>query len=234
MTWTSYSQPINRGTELPKLLRTANVTAELLVCDEAHRTAGIREIKAKSRKETVRNFTVCHRSKEMPARTRLYMTATPRTFSIGEGSDEVAKKWEVHTMNDEATFGVESYRLTYKEAVTKGYLTDYRIIAIAAPENAVEIGNRMAERTRESTNDDKGQDGKRFTTSLAVRKLVYGLALAGAVPNPDDEAIHLSNPFEHRVRQSNSTLEGHGERTWTTRMCANGYQTPRKKQPGRI
>ncbi|MCS1408358.1 MAG: hypothetical protein M2R45_01533 [Verrucomicrobia subdivision 3 bacterium] len=116
------------GHQTAKALRDSNKRAALLICDEAHRTAGIRKVKGKKLGEKIRSFTICHRSKEFPARTRLYMTATPRIYS----REEAKKKhpdYEVFTMDDEATFGAECYRLSYRDAVQEGYISDYRIIA---------------------------------------------------------------------------------------------------------
>ena len=46
--------------------------AEVLVCDEAHRTAQIKQVSSAKLAERVRNFTLCHDQAGFPSRYRLY------------------------------------------------------------------------------------------------------------------------------------------------------------------
>ncbi len=55
--------------------------AEVLVCDEAHRTAQIKQIRKEQVADRIRNFTLCHDHALFPARYRLYQTATPKICS---------------------------------------------------------------------------------------------------------------------------------------------------------
>ena len=196
------------GHQTAEALRKSKMRAALLICDEAHRTAGIRKTKGKRLGEKIRSFTICHRSEDFPARTRLYMTATPRVFAMGEGKKKV--EWEVHTMDDEATFGPECYRLSYKDAVEKGYISDYRIMAIMVPASGHEVANREA-RKREATLAKEG-DGTSagVATSLNVRKLAYAMAIGGMVPDPKGNGqlpIGASIAFCNRIDQSKDLAE---------------------------
>ncbi|MFD0635442.1 Helicase associated domain protein [Catenulispora yoronensis] len=83
---------------------------DLIVVDEAHRTTG----KAGGAWKAV------HRDAQVPARRRLYMTATPRV-SIGEGDELVS-------MDDRAVFGSVAYRLPFSSAIDLGLLADYRVV----------------------------------------------------------------------------------------------------------
>ena len=189
------------GHQTAQALRESETHATLLICDEAHRTAGIRKAKGKKLTEKIRSFTICHRSAEFPARTRLYMTATPRVFAMGEGQKNA--KWDVHTMDDEATFGAECYRLSYRQAVEEGYISDYRIIAVMVPGSGHTLADRRA---REAERAKKGE-GKstRATTSLNVRKLAYAMAIGGMVPDPKGDGqlpIRASIAFCNRIDRS--------------------------------
>ena len=64
------------------LLKTG-VTAQVLIADEAHRTAGLRRIR--KFEERLRDFTVCHDNERFPVRYRVYQTATPRVYDTGGG-----------------------------------------------------------------------------------------------------------------------------------------------------
>ena len=192
------------GHQTAQALRESGTRATLLICDEAHRTAGIRKAKGKRLTEKIRSFTMCHRSAEFPARTRLYMTATPRVFAMGEGQKNA--KWDVHTMDDETTFGAECYRLSYRQAVEEGYISDYRIIAVMVPGSGHTLADRRA---REAERAKKGKDTG-ATTSLNVRKLAYAMAIGGMVPDPKGDGqlpIRASIAFCNRIDRSRDMAE---------------------------
>ena len=189
------------GHQTAQALLESGERAALLICDEAHRTAGIRKANRREMGRKIRSFTICHRSAEFPARTRLYMTATPRVFEMGEGTKNA--QWEVHTMDDEATFGAECYRLSYREAVQKGYISDYRIIAVMVPGS----GYTLADQSARETESNKRLEGKNIdaTTSLNVRKLAYAMAIGGMVPDPKSDGqlpIRASIAFCNRIERS--------------------------------
>lgn len=49
--------------------------AEVLVCDQAHRTAQVKQIRKEKVAERIRNFTLCHDQAMSPAGYRLYQTS---------------------------------------------------------------------------------------------------------------------------------------------------------------
>ena len=207
-------------------MRAAGVEAELLIADEAHRTAGL---KATGRRDVaqLKDFTVCHRNDALPARNRVYMTATPRAFARGIARDN--KKYDVVSMDDEVIFGCELYRLSYAEAVRRKFLSDYRIIAVVPPESGRDLARQMALRTKRRvegeilTKSRKAvkQANRRASTrrstlapardteSLALRKLAYGVAIAGGVEQPDGtmRAIRSSIAFCNRIKHSADLAE---------------------------
>ena len=117
-------------------MKDVHCRAKITVCDEAHRTAGIR---IRQRDDEIRKrvsrFTLCHNSEEWPSKYRLYQTATPRKYGDEKRRDLQNAQWIVHTMDDEKTFGLDLFRRSYAEAVDNGWLCDYRIVAIAVREN---------------------------------------------------------------------------------------------------
>ena len=170
---------------------------------------------------------MCHRNDAMPARNnRVYMTATPRAFARGTGRDN--KKYDLLSMDDEAIFGCELYRLSYTEAVTRKFLSDYRIIAVVPPESGRNLARKMALRTKSRVEGETlpkprkaaKRNGKastprltagpaRDTESLALRKLAYGMAIAGGVEEPDGNmrAIRSSIAFCNRITHSADLAE---------------------------
>jgi superfamily II DNA or RNA helicase len=95
-------------------LRRAGVTAELTVCDEAHRLAGpAGKVTAAVLKPGL-----------LPDRRRLFMTATPR-ICTGTSADGTLQSV---SMDDEAVFGTVAYRYPFRRAIADGWLKDYRIV----------------------------------------------------------------------------------------------------------
>ena len=68
------------GHRIAEGLRTSGTTAEVLICDEAHRTAGLRRTR-KSTVDQIKDFTLCHDNDKFPAKHRIYQTATPKIYT---------------------------------------------------------------------------------------------------------------------------------------------------------
>ncbi|AJP00196.1 helicase [Streptomyces cyaneogriseus subsp. noncyanogenus] len=89
---------------------------DLVVVDEAHRTAG----------RLGKAWAAVHRNDQLPAARRLYLTATPRIWDPDEDRDGDTEA--VASMDDEKIFGPVAYRLTLSDAIDLGLLADYRIL----------------------------------------------------------------------------------------------------------
>ena len=119
-------------------------TVDLVIADEAHRTAGT--IKGKDAKV----FQLVHRA--LKANKRLYQTATPRIYSQRSVNKirqsitvESHTKIEVVDMSDSRTYGPELHRLSFTSALDapepERRLCDYKVIVLLvdahdAPESA--------------------------------------------------------------------------------------------------
>lgn len=107
----------------------AGRTVDLCICDEAHRTTGV---KLTGRDESA--FTKVHDEAIIPAHRRLYMTATPRLYR--ESAKQKAKENDdlLCSMDDEAIYGQEFHRLSFNEAVRQQLLTDYKVLVLTVNE----------------------------------------------------------------------------------------------------
>ena len=107
-------------------------TFDLIVCDEAHRTAGVASLKGEDGA-----FALVHDDTIVPAVKRLYMTATPRLFK--PVAVDAAKEADaiLASMDDPEFFGEEFHRLGFGEAVEQGLLADYRVLILTVDEAAV-------------------------------------------------------------------------------------------------
>lgn len=106
---------------------------DLIVCDEAHRTTGV-----KQKDKLQSSFTKVHSNDNVKAKKRLYMTATPRLYSSEAQTKAKEKEVEVWSMDDPEMFGEEIYRIGFGAAVEKQLLSDYKVIVLTLDENSVE------------------------------------------------------------------------------------------------
>ena len=103
---------------------------DLAICDEAHRTTGVHEADRGS------HFTLIHDPARIRAAKRLYMTATPRVYTdrVRAKAREHSRDFDVYSMDDEAVYGPELYRMSFGAAVEQGHLSDYEVLVIAVSE----------------------------------------------------------------------------------------------------
>ena len=107
---------------------------DFVVCDEAHRTAGS---SAKDAKESA--FVLVHRNENLVAAKRLYMTATPRIFNDRIKDDAKAADVYLYSMDNEAIFGKEFYRIGFGKAVNKGLLSEYKVLVLTVTDIPKEL-----------------------------------------------------------------------------------------------
>ena len=132
-------------------LHQAGKYVDLCICDEAHRTTGV---KIKDRDES--NFTKVHSDEYIPARKRLYMTATPRLYK--ESIKIKAKENDdiLCSMDDENIYGKEFYRLSFNKAVQSGLLTDYKVLVLTVNER--DLPYTVSEKIKKRSQSVKKED----------------------------------------------------------------------------
>src|SRR3546814_17061390 len=95
---------------------------DLVVCDEAHRTAGVASVAGEDKV-----FSFVHDNELIPAARRLYMTATPRLFKPVAG-DAAKEADALHaSMDEHEYFGAESHRIGLGDAVDQGLHAVYAV-----------------------------------------------------------------------------------------------------------
>lgn len=107
-------------------------TFDFVVCDEAHRTTGV-----KIAKQDESNFIKIHNDDFIRGKKRLYMTATPRLY--GEDARIRASKNNcvLCSMDDEKIYGQEFFRVNFSYAVRHGILTDYKVLVLTVSEDMI-------------------------------------------------------------------------------------------------
>jgi predicted helicase len=119
---------------------------DIVICDEAHRTTGI---KLSDRDDS--HFTKVHNAAELKSKRRLYMTATPRIYaeSTKTKADQVGAV--TYSMDKEEDFGPQFHYLGFGEAVEKNLLSDYKVMVLGVEE---EYANKMMQENSELQIDD--------------------------------------------------------------------------------
>ncbi len=199
--------------KVAEALQLAAAEVTVLVADEAHRTAGLRRQRKPDADKRIRDFTLCHHNDAFPATYRIYQTATPRIYDTKKRTRRGNDDWIVRSMDDEQIFGVELYRKNYVEAVDNGWLSDYRIIAVAINDHdAYEEANRLAKNTR-----SKGRSP--LTTNRYLKGLAFALAMGGATQSKANGEVVIKSciAFMNTVDKSNnmaSDLKTDAVRSW--------------------
>ena len=196
--------------------------AEVLVCDEAHRTAQIKQVSNARLAERVRNFTLCHDQASLPARYRLYQTATPKVYSAENTRVQRLdrSRYAVADMNDHKIFGPTGYRRSYVHAVENDLLTDYRIVAFAVDEQMWIAAERICINVDEKRAAQKKKQVQ-LTVSEAVGWLVYGIVLyGGAAEATEGKPIRTSIAFLNRIARSKEMAAWLRSDEGYTEVCA--------------
>lgn len=134
-----------------KALKQSKTTVDLCICDEAHRTTGV---KIHGQEES--NFTKVHDNDIIPAKMRLYMTATPRLYR--ESVKVKAKENDdvLCSMDDKATYGEEFHRLSFNDAVSQGLLTDYKVLVLTVGDS--DLPTDLSQKIKQSYADADEKD----------------------------------------------------------------------------
>lgn len=132
------------------------LTFDLVICDEAHRTAvALNEMQrirqsAKSGSALGEHsvFTAVHDENFIHARRRLYMTATPKIFKTDAKDYAKEKDLTLWSMDDTEIFGGDPFfKITFAEAAALGYLADYKVFIFTVDETL------LTPRLKQAVND---------------------------------------------------------------------------------
>lgn len=125
---------------------------DLIICDEAHRTTGV----TLADDEDESPFVRVHDNDYIQGAKRIYMTATPRIYDDATKAKAGDADAVLVSMDNEALFGPEFYRLGFGDAVAQGLLTDYKVLVLAVDNSmvATTFQNQLADQSGELQLDD--------------------------------------------------------------------------------
>lgn len=148
-------------------------TVDLVVCDEAHRTTGV---KWKNRDESY--FTKVHDNTLIPASRRLYMTATPRLYGDAARGRAALNGDLLCSMDDEGLYGKEFFRLSFSDAVANGLLCDYKVLVLTISDEDVpeEMRKKVADDYAAAKTKDEKLSSLQFDDQTKLIGCINGLS----------------------------------------------------------
>ncbi|MEF8737401.1 MAG: type ISP restriction/modification enzyme [Candidatus Accumulibacter necessarius] len=150
---------------------------DLIICDEAHRTTGLT-----LPGEDPSEFLKVHQNHIVRGQKRLYMTATPRIYADASKTKANHAGAEIFSMDSEADFGREFYRLGFGKAVERDLLSEYKVLIVAVKD--IEMANLANNFNNAYRIDEKKAIDIRFATKITG--CWKGLSKRGLVLVGDD------------------------------------------------
>ncbi|WP_079074863.1 Helicase associated domain protein [Streptomyces atriruber] len=185
---------------------------DIAIVDEAHRTAGARS----------KAWGAIHDDDAIPARHRLYLTATPRIWDVNRG---VAGE-PIASMDDVSLFGTVAYRYSLAEAIHDGRLADYRI---AAPEiHHPQLRAFLTDRTRRGRTPQA--DAARVAAAqLALLKAREGFRIQRTVSF--SRSVVQCEALAETLPQTAAAIPGgHADRLWVSSVHHKLSRTERRER----
>lgn len=104
---------------------------KLVICDEAHRTVGLKDKKIKETPE----FKIVHDNSKIKIQNRLYMTATPKLFDVSKKTDKTLQDNVLWDMSDEDVYGKDFFTYSFTTGVENKYLSDFQVVILGLIED---------------------------------------------------------------------------------------------------
>jgi len=181
---------------------------DVIVCDEAHRTTGV-----KFEGEDESHFIKVHAGDFIRSTKRLYMTVTPRVYGVSAKATAERDNVTLCSMDDESLYGPNLCVLTFSEAVKRGLLVDYKVIVLSIEES--HVSRRIQNLLKDENNELRVDDAAKIIgcwKALSKQGLTEGLA---------GDAQHLvTKPvFE-------ALFSGHTRARWARSSIWAAWQAP--------
>jgi len=168
---------------------------DLVICDEAHRTAGVSDKRHAPEKS---GFRKVHDDNFLRAHKRLYMTATPKVFGTSPEERQRAETEnlvKIYDMSDETLFGPVFFEYSFRQAIEEGYLAPYRVVVLMVDPRAVQ------KELYEYLQSDQALSVDLATQLVALGRLIRGQILDES-GQPLPQPIRSGIVFVGRVRKS--------------------------------
>lgn len=157
---------------------------DLIVVDEAHRVSG----------RIGKPWAVVHDNQKIPSLRRLYMTATPRLWQLGEDDEAGAPGELVASMEDDpdGPFGSRAFTLTLSEAIDRGICAPYQVVCVDITDTQLQAAQLL------------GAEGR----SEQVRGARLAALQTALVKASSEENFRRTLIFHHQVREAEAFAAG--------------------------
>ncbi|MFE1579262.1 DEAD/DEAH box helicase [Streptomyces fradiae] len=157
---------------------------DLIVVDEAHRVSG----------RIGKPWAVVHDNQKIPSLRRLYMTATPRLWQLGDEDEAGAPGELVASMEDdpEGPFGSRCFTLTLSGAIDRGICAPYQVVCMDVTDTALQAAQLL------------GAEGR----SAEVRGARLAALQTALVKASAEEGFRRTLVFHHQVREAEAFAAG--------------------------
>ncbi|MGA4953719.1 Helicase associated domain protein [Streptomyces lydicamycinicus] len=157
---------------------------DLIVVDEAHRVSG----------RIGKPWAVVHDNQKIPSLRRLYMTATPRLWQLGDEDEAGAPGELVASMEDdpEGPFGSRAFTLTLSEAIDRGICAPYQVVCVDVTDTALQAAQLL------------GAEGR----SAEVRGARLAALQTALVKASAEEGFRRTLVFHHQIREAEAFAAG--------------------------
>lgn len=160
---------------------------DLIVVDEAHRTSG----------RIGKPWAVVHDNQKIPALRRLYMTATPRLWQLGDEDQEQeqgAPGELVASMDDDPNgpFGSRCYTLTLSAAIDRSICSPYQVVCVDVTDTQLQAAQLLGAEAR----------------SEAVRGARLAALQTALVKASAEEGFRRTLVFHHMVKEAEAFAAG--------------------------
>ncbi|MFJ3513107.1 DEAD/DEAH box helicase [Streptomyces luteogriseus] len=157
---------------------------DLIIVDEAHRVSG----------RIGKPWAVVHDNQKIPSLRRLYMTATPRLWQLGDEDEAGAPGELVASMEDDPNgpFGSRAFTLTLSEAIDRGICAPYQVVCVDVTDTALQAAQLL------------GAEGR----SAEVRGARLAALQTALVKASAEEGFRRTLVFHHQVREAEAFAAG--------------------------
>ncbi|MFF1847697.1 Helicase associated domain protein [Streptomyces sp. NPDC058217] len=158
---------------------------DLIVVDEAHRVSG----------RIGKPWAVVHDNQKIPALRRLYMTATPRLWQLGDEDQEQGAPGElVASMDDDPNgpFGSRCYTLTLSAAIDRGICSPYQVVCVDVTDTQLQAAQLLGAEAR----------------SEAVRGARLAALQTALLKASAEENFRRTLVFHHMVKEAEAFAAG--------------------------
>ncbi|MFC9425801.1 Helicase associated domain protein [Streptomyces sp. NPDC056987] len=157
---------------------------DLIVVDEAHRVSG----------RIGKPWAVVHDNTRILSLRRLYMTATPRLWQLGDEDQEGAPGELVASMDDSpgSPFGSRAFTLTLSEAIDRGICAPYQVVCVDVTDTQLQAAQLLGAEAR----------------SEQVRGARLAALQTALVKASAEEAFQRTLVFHHVVKEAEAFAAG--------------------------